>query len=63
MLAYTPSRTELWYELGGKAVELGDWKNAEFAYRKYMTFSGDKVKALQNILLLQFVSGDFPSKP
>lgn len=62
MLVYTPSRINLWYELGGKSVELGDWKNAEFAYRKYMAFSGEKTKALQNILLLHFVSGDFLSK-
>jgi Flp pilus assembly protein TadD len=59
MLAITPSRIDLWYELGAKAVQLGDWKNAEFAYRKYMAFGGDKTKALQNVVLLHFVSGDF----
>jgi hypothetical protein len=62
MLTLTPSKIEMWYELGEKAVALGDWKNAEFAYRKYMSFKGDPTKAMQNIVLLHFVSGDFLSK-
>lgn len=62
MLILTPSRLEVWYEMASKAIDLGDWKNADFAYRKYLEFGGDKTKALQNILLMHFVSGDFLSK-
>lgn len=49
----------MWYDLAQISVSLGDWKHAEFAYRKYMLFGGDKTKAMQNILLLFYVSGDF----
>lgn len=62
MLTLTPSKTEMWYELGEKAVKLGDWKNAEFAYRKFIQFKGDQTKGMQNIVLLHFVSGDFLSR-
>lgn len=62
MLILTPSRTDMWNELAEKAVSLGDWKNAEFAYRKYMFFKGERTKTMQNILLLHFISGDFLRK-
>jgi cytochrome c-type biogenesis protein CcmH/NrfG len=62
MLVITPSQKDHWYQLGEIAVGLGDWKNAEFAYQKYIAFSRDKIKGWQNIALLHFVSGDFLSK-
>ncbi|KAI6180626.1 hypothetical protein M3Y98_00741100 [Aphelenchoides besseyi] len=59
ILVLHPKNKDLWYRVGRLAAEIGDWKNAEFAYRQLICVSKEKNKGLQAIALVHFISGDF----
>ncbi|KAI6226100.1 hypothetical protein M3Y99_01326200 [Aphelenchoides fujianensis] len=59
VLAISPADGDSWYAVGRLAAEAGDWKNAEFAYRRFAAVPHQRERGLQAIALVHFVSGDF----